>query len=1051
MRTAENQPLVLQLNAGMDQTFGERGAPPGTLYLVKNSRNRSGGLVKRCGSVAFASTNTGKIVQRTVADTASYPRPTEKAALVGRLGTQGIAATTAGWVFSHDGTNFRYAAECSAAQPVRRRFGIPPSKATTPIGPFMPAVAVTSTGYIVTAGGFGAELRMTVESPDGVLLAQHSEAVGAANIVVRAVVISATLVYVIYQATDGTSVLRASVSIATGGATITTGSALVTLANASSTWDLSAYDGTTWFLVYQSGATTVTIAEYTSTTAGSTATFATTDNLTYLSVWADPVTDRIWIGVVDDPTGTPASSFRVYTDALALSVGPTAFTFTGGAPLFGPLYVRSPVAGDAFCVFADRSTGPERSFLVAAVIQAGTKTRETIQAFNVIPVSKPDAQQRVWCMTHAVSNFSAAKVLLLRFAGPELIGEASSDPTPTIELASPEFEAPGATYHPYAQPGRAFNSAALTSESADGKAYFALPFVLTSRTNASAATEPTTRVDVYEYTRYNQEPHRQMVTTGRSGVVSGHPTELYGVINYVSGDLTHGGAEVGFAHGPSIIRATTTPNGSGLAAGSYVYYAIQQWVDDEGNRHLSPPSPPFELTLTVPSTVDLDITNCYVGQRPNIYNPIANRSPETLLYRTQNGGTEAQLVPITLTEGAANWSGYVDASDTVADSIIDDNEFLYTAGGVLPNVLAPSCRYLALSEERLWCGGLWDSNIIECSKVKVPGEPYNFTGHPSHQVVIPGEVSGLAYMDGQVVVFTEDAIYLVSGDGPNDQGAGGFAPPRALVRGVGCPRSLSASILETEVGILFRSTMGFYVIPRGFGTPEHIGDKVRDEDEVVLSAATTTTDEHRLARFLVCASGETKSDTVLTLDLTTMQWFRDEYTVNGSITGQGFSEIGEWPDGLALMSYGLDRTDNPKIIWAEDEDETADAGAAGVGASTYISQYIRTAWIYLAGPLGVTRVTAVEFSCEAIGSSSLVTLTIETDSNASQAPFWTITTSEAVSYRLATVENPTCTCFRLTLQDAAGATGSAGIRMLAIGAEAVPVPGIRRLPDADTQ
>ena len=110
-------------------------------------------------------------------------------------------------------------------------------------------------------------------------------------------------------------------------------------------------------MVYQSGATTVTLAKMTGTGGqppAATVTFSTTNNLTYLSAWADTVTARVWVGVVDDPAGTPATQFRVYTTAPALSLGPTTLT-TGasiGPPLFGPAYVRSPAAGDAFAVVA---------------------------------------------------------------------------------------------------------------------------------------------------------------------------------------------------------------------------------------------------------------------------------------------------------------------------------------------------------------------------------------------------------------------------------------------------------------------------------------------------------------------------------------------------------------------------------------------------------------------------------------------------------------------------------------------------------------------------
>ncbi len=1055
MRTAEKQPEVLPLSSGMNQSFGQRGAPPGTLDLVKNCRVRSGGLMKRCGSSAIASTLTTGY--RAISDTTSISRPIERPAFIRRLGSdQRIAATTAGHVFSFDSSgNSRFSGEISAAQPVRKRFGIAPGIAAAAVGPYMPSVAVNPTGYIVTAAGFGTELRITVESPTGELLLTYTDAAAAAaNLVVRVVAISSANFYVCYQDIASTTVKQILIQTANGGATYSTAATLVTLANASSTWDVSYYDGTTWFLVYQSGATTVTISERdTSGTQVTSQTFSSTDNRTYLSIWADAVTDRVWIGLVDDPTGTPLSRFRVYTDALVLSVGPTSFSGTGGVPLFGPLYKRTPVAGDAFCVFADSTAVPTTAVTVGAVIQAGSLTREVTVAVNAIPISKPDVQQRVWCMTHGDgSNFLIQKAVLLRFVGDEYIGESSNDPSPVVELATPDFEAPGSTYHQFAQPGLAFNAVAVTSESDGGRAYFAVPVVVTSRTNASGTKEPTGRVETYEYTRHNQEPHKQVTAIGRTGFAAGQPTELWGLLQLLTSTrVEHGGAEIGFAHSPTIITSTTSPSAGALDAGSFVYYAVHQWVDDEGNRHLSAPSAPYTVTLTVPSSVTLRVTNCLLGQRPDRSQSLGARALPPLIYRTQNAGTEAQLVPIAPSGPGGGWVAYQTYTDNVPDSIIDDNEFLYTAGGVLPNVLAPSCRYIAGSEERLWCGGLWEANIIECSKIRVPGEPYCFTGHPSHQVVIPGEVSGLAYMDGQVAAFTEDAIYLVAGDGPNDQGAGGFAPPRALVRGVGCPRTLSASILETELGILFRSAMGFYLIPRGFGTPQYIGEPVHEEDDVVLSAATTTTENYRLARFLVCASGETKADTVLALDLTTMQWFRDEYQVNGSITGQGFSEIGEWPDGLALFSYGLQRTDNLKVIWSESESLTGDAGADGAGATTYISQYARTAWVYPWGPAGLGQLSEILFTCEAIGSSSVVTVTVETDGNTAQSPFWTITTSEAVSYRAVGVAQPLCTAFRVTVSDAAGAANSAGVRLLFLGFETKSPGGMRRVTDGERQ
>src|SRR5687768_6982974 len=98
----------------MDQSVHERGAPAGTFDLVKNSRLRAGRLVKRCGSAAV----TGAVVTNdagfALADTVSAGRPTERAAFVGRLGQQKLAASSAGHVFAYGGTTMAYRAAISA-------------------------------------------------------------------------------------------------------------------------------------------------------------------------------------------------------------------------------------------------------------------------------------------------------------------------------------------------------------------------------------------------------------------------------------------------------------------------------------------------------------------------------------------------------------------------------------------------------------------------------------------------------------------------------------------------------------------------------------------------------------------------------------------------------------------------------------------------------------------------------------------------------------------------------------------------------------------------
>src|SRR5690606_15421906 len=95
--------------------------------------------------------------------------------------------------------------------------------------------------------------------------------------------------------------------------------------------------------------------------------------------------------------------------------------------------------------------------------------------------------------------------------------------------------------------------------------------------------------------------------------------------------------------------------------------------------------------------------------------------------------------------------------DHATDSEITDNEILYTDGGVQPNDLAPSCRFMALGEDRLWLGGLFDGDILQASKRFVPREPIQFSDHDAFKVRLPFDNTGIAYLDGALVAFCNDS------------------------------------------------------------------------------------------------------------------------------------------------------------------------------------------------------------------------------------------------------------------------------------------------------
>ena len=520
--------------------------------------------------------------------------------------------------------------------------------------------------------------------------------------------------------------------------------------------------------------------------------------------------------------------------------------------------------------------------------------------------------------------------------------------------------------------------------------------------------------------------------------------------------MSMGGFEIGFAHPCAIILITTGASVSPIPAGSYAYRAVTQWPDGTGARQLGQPSAPVVFVMTVEGQNSIQVAFPEVGQRAE------ELGPAVLLYRTTNGGASYQLLPISPTYS----NGVATFVDMISDDVLAENEFIYTDGGVLPNVLGPSCNFTAAAEERLWCGGMWSPNIIEASKIRVPAEPINFTGDPTHQVVLPEDCTGLAYMDGQVVAFAEFAIYLIGGDGPNDQGAGSFLPPRLLIRGIGCIDY--KSILETPIGILFQSQAGIYLIPRGFGSPQFIGAKVQDTTSnypKILSAAYTSTSEYNLARFLITTAARSYGSRVLTLDIDQGAWFVDIYDTNGTAVGvtfHGFSEVGAWDEGLALFRYEL--SENASPIWAEDETVFEDTGAAEVGNSKFVARTIQTAWLYPFGPGGWGRInkTLLSMAHDYAGSidtdSQIVTLQTESDlsdADTVMTATWTVAGSastNAASYRNIDTPRRDLTSVRATITDSqysSPMSGARGPKYLALTLEIGESGGVRPLTDTE--
>jgi len=294
-------------------------------------------------------------------------------------------------------------------------------------------------------------------------------------------------------------------------------------------------------------------------------------------------------------------------------------------------------------------------------------------------------------------------------------------------------------------------------------------------------------------------------------------------------ELNGAAEETGFSNFP-VIESFALAGGGGLTPGStYLYRACYEWIDNQGRRHRSAPSDPVTVAIGANTQVALVMKPLVADSHSlSASGTAASRGVTLHVYRTIVGQSTYHRVtpnfgpPAGSSVGAAT----VSFNDTMSDANASGNEFIYTDGGVVENALCPPHDFQAVCNGRLWVGGQLDRCVVTASKILVEGEPTQFSDLDVFSVFLPQKCTGLASLDGTLVAFARERIYLITGDGPNDQGIGAFSPPSELPTDVGCINW--RSVVETSLGVLFQGKRGIFLLPRGFNSPVFIGAEVEE-------------------------------------------------------------------------------------------------------------------------------------------------------------------------------------------------------------------------------
>jgi hypothetical protein len=112
---------------------------------------------------------------------------------------------------------------------------------------------------------------------------------------------------------------------------------------------------------------------------------------------------------------------------------------------------------------------------------------------------------------------------------------------------------------------------------------------------------------------------------------------------------------------------------------------------------------------------------------------------------------------------------------------------------------------------------------------------------------VGGDIIALEGMDDKLIIFKRNAIFYLSGDGPNNLGEQDtFIEPQLISSDVGC--TVKNSVVLGPHGIFFKSNKGIYLLSRSMQL-DYIGAAVEDFNELSITSADVVAKDNEV-RFL---------------------------------------------------------------------------------------------------------------------------------------------------------------------------------------------------------
>lgn len=300
---------------------------------------------------------------------------------------------------------------------------------------------------------------------------------------------------------------------------------------------------------------------------------------------------------------------------------------------------------------------------------------------------------------------------------------------------------------------------------------------------------------------------------------------------------------------PDSVEATWSATGGSIVAkpdgmtntNAYFYEVTYEWADNQGNVFRSAPSIPIGVTTTGSGTIGSITLNI-----PTLRLTYKTANPvKIVIYRWSAGQqTYYQVTSLAmplLNDPTVDSITYV---DTLADASIIGNSILYTTGGVIENIGPPATNVLTLYKSRLFLVDAEDQNLLWYSKQVIEQTPVEmsdlFTIYVAPTTAAQGNtgpIKALSALDDKLIIFKKDAIYYITGTGPDNTGTNNdFSEPVFITSTIGCANPNSIAFMPH--GLMFQSDKGIWLLGRDLSTT-YIGAPVERYNSFTVNSAVT--------------------------------------------------------------------------------------------------------------------------------------------------------------------------------------------------------------------